>query len=66
MRLIGAGFILLVIYLIAQASYTFAAGGRPAPSPLGIIWTALTFLVMLALHLRGSGSPGVAVDGSVA
>lgn len=39
-RLIGAGFALLVIYLIAQVTYTFVTGGRPAPSGLGIIWTA--------------------------
>ena len=31
-RLIGAGFALLVIYLIAQVTYTFVTGGRPAPS----------------------------------
>jgi len=55
MRLIGAGFVLLVIYLIAQVGYTFATGGRPAPSPLGIVWTALTFFVMLALGSRRAG-----------
>lgn len=49
MRLIGVGFVLLVIYLIAQVVYTFATGGRPAPSELGIVWTALTFFLMLAL-----------------
>lgn len=49
MRLIGIGFVLLVVYLVAQVIYTFRTGGRPAPSALGIVWTALTLLVMLAL-----------------
>jgi divalent metal cation (Fe/Co/Zn/Cd) transporter len=49
MRLIGAGFVALVVYLIAQISYTFASSGRPAASPLGIAWTAATFVVMIIL-----------------
>jgi divalent metal cation (Fe/Co/Zn/Cd) transporter len=64
MRLIGAGFVLLVIYLIAQIGYTFAAGGRPAPSVLGIIWTALTFVVMLALA-AGKAPTGTALNNPV-
>lgn len=49
MRLIGAGFAALVLYLIAQISYTFATSGRPTGSPLGIAWTAMTLIVMLVL-----------------
>ena len=49
MRLIGAGFVALVLYLIAQVSYTLVSSGRPAGSPLGIAWTALTFVAMMAL-----------------
>ncbi|MET3721957.1 MULTISPECIES: hypothetical protein [unclassified Arthrobacter] len=49
MRLIGAGFAILVVYLIIQLIVVFATGGRPGVSLPGIIWTALTFLVMLAL-----------------
>jgi divalent metal cation (Fe/Co/Zn/Cd) transporter len=64
MRLIGFGFVLLVIYLIAQVSYTFATGGRPAPSMLGIIWTALTFVGMLALA-AGKARTGMALDNPV-
>ena len=64
MRLIGAGFVLLVIYLIAQVGYTFATGGRPAPSPLGIVWTALTFFVMLALA-AGKSHTGKALENPV-
>ena len=64
MRLIGAGFVLLVIYLIAQVSYTLATSGQPAPSPLGIVWTALTFTVMLALA-AGKARTGKALNNPV-
>ncbi|MGH3847987.1 MAG: cobalt transporter, partial [Pseudonocardiaceae bacterium] len=64
MRLIGAGFVLLVVYLIAQIIYTFATGGRPSPSLLGIIWTALTFLMMLALA-TGKTRTGTALGNPV-
>ena len=60
MRLIEFGFVMLVIYLIAEVGYTFATGGRPAPSMLGIIWTALTFLVMVALA-AGKARTGIAL-----
>jgi divalent metal cation (Fe/Co/Zn/Cd) transporter len=71
MRLIGAGFALLVLYLITQVVYTFAVGGHPAPSGLGIVWTALTFLVMLALAAgkartgNALGSPVLITEGRV-
>lgn len=64
MRLIGAGFVLLVIYLIAQVGYTLATGGRPAPSLPGIIWTALTFVAMLALA-AGKARIGEALNNPV-
>jgi Repeat of Unknown Function (DUF347) len=64
MRLIGVGFVLLVIYLIGQISYTLAVGARPAPSLLGITWTALTFLVMLALA-AGKARTGTALNNPV-
>ncbi|WP_426976466.1 hypothetical protein ACQCSU_17185 [Pseudarthrobacter sp. O4] len=60
MRLIGAGFMLLVAYLIIQLIVVFATGGRPAVSTSGIIWTAMTFLVMLALA-RGKIRTGQAL-----
>jgi len=64
MRLIGVGFVLLVIYLIAQVVYTVATGGRPAPSGPGLVWTALTFLVMLMLA-AGKARTGRALDNPV-
>ena len=71
MRLIGAGFVLLVIYLVIQVIYIFTTGGRPAPSPLGIVWTALTALVMLALAAAKTrtgtalGNPVLTAEGRV-
>lgn len=64
MRLIGAGFVALVVYLIAQISYTFAGSVRPAASPLGIAWTAVTFVVMIALA-QGKRRTGRALNNPV-
>ncbi|MDP9903621.1 cation transporter [Arthrobacter bambusae] len=49
MRLIGIAFAILGAYLLIQVAVVFATGLRPATSGLGIVWTALTFVVMLAL-----------------
>ncbi|MGO4473813.1 cation transporter [Arthrobacter sp. M-10] len=49
MRLIGIAFTILGAYLLIQVAVVFATGVRPASSAPGIVWTALTFVVMLAL-----------------
>jgi divalent metal cation (Fe/Co/Zn/Cd) transporter len=49
LRLIGGAFLALAAYVIAQTAYIFLAGGRPAPSVLGIEWLAVTVLAMLVL-----------------
>ncbi|MDQ0240123.1 cation transporter [Arthrobacter bambusae] len=49
MRLIGIAFAILGAYLLIQVAVVFATGVRPATSGLGIVWTALTFVVMLTL-----------------
>ncbi|WP_284755473.1 cation transporter [Arthrobacter sp. efr-133-R2A-120] len=49
MRLIGTAFAVLGAYLLIQVAVVFATGVRPATSGLGIVWTSLTFVVMLAL-----------------
>ncbi|MFK4295949.1 divalent metal cation (Fe/Co/Zn/Cd) transporter [Arthrobacter sp. GAS37] len=49
MRLIGTAFAVLGAYLLIQVAVVFATGVRPATSGPGIVWTALTFVVMLAL-----------------
>jgi divalent metal cation (Fe/Co/Zn/Cd) transporter len=64
MRLIGAGFVALVLYLLAQIIYTFVSSGRPAGSPLGIAWTAATFAVMFVLA-GGKLRTGKALDNLV-
>ena len=64
MRLIGAGFIALAIYIAAQATYLLVSAGRPAASPLGIGWTAVTCAAMLALAF-GKARTGAALDNPV-
>lgn len=49
MRLIGIAFIALATYIAAQAAYTLVVANRPEPSTLGIVWTAVTCGVMVAL-----------------
>ena len=49
MRLIGIAFIALATYIAAQAAYTLVLANRPEPSTLGIVWTAVTCGVMVAL-----------------
>lgn len=64
MRLIGGAFIALAIYIAAQATYLLTTGARPAASPLGIVWTAITFAAMLALA-SGKARTGAALHNSV-
>ena len=49
LKAIAWAFVTLATYLIAQTAVVFAAGHRPHHSPLGIVWTAATALVMFAL-----------------
>lgn len=49
MKLIGAAFFALAVYVLAQSSYTVLTQTHPATSPGGIAWLALTFVAMLAL-----------------
>lgn len=71
MKLIGSAFVVLVIYLLALVTYTFATGGHPQPSTLGIAWTAITLVVMLALAAgkartgKALGNPVLQTEGRV-
>jgi divalent metal cation (Fe/Co/Zn/Cd) transporter len=71
MRLIGAAFVALAIYITAQATYTLARAAHPAASPAGIVWTLLTCAAMLALAYgkarTGSalGNPVLKTEGRV-
>ncbi len=71
MRLIGVAFAVLAAYLAIQLAFVVAAGLRPATSGLGIGWTALTFVVMLALAWgkirtgHALGNPVLRAEGKV-
>lgn len=49
LRAIGVAFMLLAVYLTAQSVAVLAAGHRADHSVLGIVWTAVTAVVMFAL-----------------
>lgn len=49
LRLIGMGFIALVIYILVQLVYVLLTGIHATPSVGGIVWIAATFIVMLLL-----------------
>jgi divalent metal cation (Fe/Co/Zn/Cd) transporter len=49
LRLIGSAFFLLAVYVLGQSAWTFVSGNHPAPSPLGMIWLAVTVLAMSLL-----------------
>lgn len=49
LRLIGGAFFVLALYVLVQSAYALWANVRPAVSPGGIAWLALTVLAMLAL-----------------
>ncbi len=64
LRLIGATFIALALYIAAQAAYTLITTSQPRHSTLGIIWTATTCAVMLALA-AGKARTGKALGNRV-
>ena len=49
MRLIGAAFIALAVYIAVQSTVVLATGHHARSSPLGIAWTGLTAIVMFGL-----------------
>lgn len=64
LKLIGVGFALLAVYLLAQSTWVLAVGFRPHHSPVGIGWTALTAAVMFALA-AGKACTGAALGNRV-
>jgi divalent metal cation (Fe/Co/Zn/Cd) transporter len=64
MRIIGAAFFALALYIGVQAVYLLVSGGPPLPSPLGIAWTAVTCVVMLLLAF-GKARTGAALGNPV-
>jgi divalent metal cation (Fe/Co/Zn/Cd) transporter len=49
LRLIGRAFIALVIYILAQLTFTLFTSTHATPSVGGITWIAATFIAMLLL-----------------
>jgi hypothetical protein len=49
LRLIGGAFLALAVYVTAQATYSLIGSHHPGHSTIGIVWTAATCVVMLAL-----------------
>jgi divalent metal cation (Fe/Co/Zn/Cd) transporter len=49
MRIIGAAFIALAVYIAAQSAYVLVAAAHPHHSPVGIAWLGLTAVAMFAL-----------------
>lgn len=64
LRLIGAGFAALAIYLVVQSVWVLVAEFHPHHSPLGIVWTAITAAVMFGLAF-GKARTGAALDNPV-
>src|SRR4051812_35142548 len=64
LRLIGAAFAALAVYLLVQSTVVLAVGFRPGHSPAGIAWTAVTAVVMFALA-AGKTRTGAALGNPV-
>jgi divalent metal cation (Fe/Co/Zn/Cd) transporter len=71
LRLIGAAFGLLAVYLLVQSTVVLAVGFRPHHSLAGIVWTGVTASVMFALAFgknrvgRALGNPVLRTEGRV-
>jgi len=64
LRLIGAAFGALGVYLMVQSTMVLVAGFHPEPSPLGIAWTTVTAATMFALA-AGKARTGAALSNPV-
>ena len=64
LRLIGAAFGALGVYLTVQSTTVLVTGFHPKPSPLGIAWTTVTAVTMFALA-AGKARIGAALSNVV-
>jgi divalent metal cation (Fe/Co/Zn/Cd) transporter len=64
LRLIGAAFAALAVYLAVQSTVVLISGFRPHHSVTGIAWTAVTAIVMFALA-AGKARTGKALSNPV-
>jgi len=71
LRLIGAAFAALAVYLAVQSTWVLVAGYRPRHSVTGVAWTAITAAVMFALAYgkartgQALGNPVLSTEGRV-
>lgn len=71
LRLIGAAFAALALYLAVQSTVVLVTQYHPADSPTGIAWTAVTALAMFALAAGKArtgaqlGNPVLRTEGKV-
>ena len=71
LRLIGYAFAALAVYLLAQSTVVLATGYHPHRSVPGILWTAITAVVMFGLAAgkartgRALGNPVLQTEGRV-
>jgi divalent metal cation (Fe/Co/Zn/Cd) transporter len=63
-RLIGGAFAALAVYLAVQSTVVLAIGHHPRHSVPGILWTAVTAVVMFSLA-AGKSRTGAALDDPV-
>ena len=49
LHVIAIAFALLVIYILLQVAHTLLTRSHPQTSTIGMVWLALTFIVMLSL-----------------
>ncbi|BDI28248.1 hypothetical protein CCAX7_002990 [Capsulimonas corticalis] len=64
LRMIGAAFFALAVYILLQSSYVLITRFHPGVSPMGIVWLVLTFAVMLMLA-AGKARAGAALGNVV-
>ena len=64
LRLIGAAFVALAIYITIQSIVVLAGADHPGHSTLGIAWTAITAAVMFSLA-AGMATAGAALANPV-
>ncbi len=64
LRLIGAAFFALALYVLASSSRSLWTQAHAATSPWGMAWLALTFVVMMALA-SGKARTGAQLNNKV-
>lgn len=64
LRLIAISFVALAVYILVQSIQTLVLNVHTTSSPVGIIWLAFTFVVMLALA-AGKNRVGMALNNPV-